>query len=558
MVRRVLDIFYSEVRGLHQAAYVLALFAFGSQMLALIRDRSLASTFGTGIELDLYYSAFRIPDLLFVLFASVLSVYVLIPFVSRTTETAGEQAGAQLLSQIFSLFLVTYVAIAAVLFVLAPAAVGILFPGLSEHTTELATLMRILLLQPLLLGISSLFGVITQLHHRFVVYAISPLFYNIGIIIGVVVFYPLMGLSGLVWGVVLGSAAHMLVQLPLVRSTNLRFGFTTTISRSFLREVCAVAIPRALTLSLNQIVLLVLVSVASVMAVGSVSVFQFAFNLQSVPLAIVGVSYSVAAFPALAEMLAKQRMREFSMHIITALRHIIFWSLPIIVLMIVLRAHIVRVLLGSGEFDWDATRLTAAVLALFVISLAAQAVNLLIIRAFYAAGKTKVPLLITLFSSVGAIFFAGWLYVNARLSDGFLAFFEEIMRVSGVPGTEVLMLPLGYSIGMIIQSILLLLFARRAFSLPLRWLLPHVARAGFAAAVGGFMAYVALNFVVDGINPDTFVGISIQGLIGGIAGVAGTVLAYYVVRSPELFEVATSLEGKIFKTDVVAPQEEVL
>ena len=127
MVRRVLGIVYREIRGLHQAAYVLALFTLGSQLLALVRDRMLAHEFGADASLDIYYAAFRIPDLLYVLFASTLSVYVLIPFVSRYQHGANEAAGVRLLSQIFSLFLIAYSAIACFVMLFAPAIASLLF-----------------------------------------------------------------------------------------------------------------------------------------------------------------------------------------------------------------------------------------------------------------------------------------------------------------------------------------------------------------------------------------------------------------------------------------------
>ena len=130
MVKRVFNFVYQEVRGLHQAAYILALFAFGSQILAIVRDRLLAHNFGAGAELDLYYAAFRIPDLLFVLFASVLSVYVLLPFVNKYNETESCKSGVSVLSQMFTLFLYVYVVIAVLLAVVAPWYVPHVFPGL--------------------------------------------------------------------------------------------------------------------------------------------------------------------------------------------------------------------------------------------------------------------------------------------------------------------------------------------------------------------------------------------------------------------------------------------
>jgi len=384
MVKRVFNFVYREVRGLHQAAYILALFAFASQLLAVVRDRLLAHTFGAGFELDLYYAAFRIPDLLFVLFASALSVFVLLPFVMQRTEEKNAKEGTKILSQMFTLFLLVYVVVAAALAFFAPFFVQLLFPGLVEHFDQLTLLMRILLLQPLLLGLSSLCGVVTQMNHRFILYAISPLLYNVGIILGIVVLYPYFGLTGLVLGVVLGAVGHLLIQVPYLIQSSYKFSLLFTFEWKLIGKILAVAVPRALTLSTNQLVLLVLVGMATIMTAGSVSVFQFALNLQSVPLVIIGMSYSVAAFPTLSSVYGKQDINGFNLQLLTAFRHIIFWSIPIVVLVIVLRAQLVRVLLGSGEFDWSDPRLTAAVLAVFVISLTAQAILLLLTRAFSA------------------------------------------------------------------------------------------------------------------------------------------------------------------------------
>lgn len=557
MVRRVLKMVYREVRGLHQAAYVLALFAFASQLLALLRDRLLAHQFGAGPELDIYYAAFRVPDLLFVLFASSLSVYVLIPFVSSASREGGDAAGRRLLSQIFSLFLLAYAATAALCFVFAPLFLPVLFPGIQDQGT-LALLARIMLLQPFFLGISSLFGVVTQLGHRFVIYALSPLLYNAGIIAGILAFYPLWGLSGLGVGVVLGALLHLLVQWPLVRQSPLRIGFDFRFDWRQLWSIFALSIPRALTLSMQQAVSLVLIGMASAMTVGSVSVFQFASNLQSVPLAIIGVSYSVAAFPILAELYSKSDREQFAVHILTALRHIIFWSVPAIALIIVLRAQLVRVVLGSGAFDWADTRLTAAVLALLSLSLLAQAVYLVVVRAFYAGGRTGIPFFVTLGGSLLAIASAfGFLALYSAHSEA-RAVIASFMRLDGVAGSEVLAIAFGYSAAVIIQALVLVLLMGRIFAVPLRTVFRPLVHAFCAATVGGLTAYAALNFVVEGVDQERFIGILIQGILAGIAGIAGTVLTYAYFKSRELREIYSSFHRKLLKTDVVAPQEEVL
>jgi putative peptidoglycan lipid II flippase len=366
------------------------------------------------------------------------------------------------------------------------------------------------------------------------------------------------GLWGLGLGVVIGALGHMLVQVPLVQSSTLSFGFTGTISLPLMFGILKVSVPRAFTLAMQQIVLLVLLGIASLMTVGSVAVFQFAFNLQSVPLAVIGASYSIAAFPFLADLFAQKKMDIFRIHIVTALRHIIFWSLPAAALLIVLRAQVVRVIFGSGAFDWSDTRLTAAVLALLSLSLFAQAINLLIVRAFYAGGNTKIPFFVTFVGSIFAIG-ATYLLYSAHLNNPhFMDFLETLMRIEGVPGSEIILLGLTYSIAICFQTLVLIFFAVRLFGVPLAWCIPNISRALLASLCGALAAYTTLNFFVEGINEASFLGILIQGLLGGVVGIAGIVGTYYLLRSPELHEIYTSFHRRIFKTDVVAPQEDVL
>lgn len=558
MVTRVLNLLYREVRGLHQAAYVLALFTIASQILALMRDRLLAHQFGAGYELDVYYAAFRLPDLMYVLFASVLSVYVLLPFVARA-RTVSDEAGRLILAQLFTCFLVVYSVMALIVLVAAPMIVPYLFTGFSPAAyPDIVLLLRILLLQPLLLGISSLYGVVTQIHHRMVLYALSPLLYNIGIIFGVLILYPWLGLAGLALGVVLGALGHWLVQWPLVRASELSFGVVRTVNWRLLGQIARMAVPRAITLSIGQLQFMVFVMMASTMTVGSVAVLQLAFNLQSVPLAVVGMSYSVAAFPVLAELLAKKEREKFVSYVLTALRHIIFWSLPIIALVIVLRAQIVRVLLGSGSFNWEDTRLTAAVLALFVLSLVGQAVLLLLVRAFYAGSMTRVPLILATLGAVIGTGTAAYLYAASTAWPGLLLELATLFRLTGVAGVEVLFIPLGFALGVWVEVLCMLVWFARTFTLPLRYVWQPFWQALLAAVVGGCIAYLTLMFIVEGVNQERFIGIFIQGAAAGVLGVLAVGATYAALGSRELYELTHSFKRRLFKTDVVAPQPDIL
>ncbi len=557
MVRQVFSIMHREVRGLHQAAYILAFFTFGSQLLALIRDRLLAHQFGAGIELDLYYTAFRIPDILYVIFASTLSVYVLIPFVSERIKKHSAESARVLFSQIFSLFLIVYISIGLLVCIFAGQIVTYLFPGFASDVETLTLLVRILMLQPLLLGISSLYGVITQMHYRFVLYAVGPLLYNMGIIGGLVFLYPYMGIAALAVGVVLGAMGHLCVQLPYVLRTSLSPRLVFSFDFAEIRKILNTSFARALTLSLHQLILLTLIGFASIMTVGSVSVFQFAFNLQSVPLAIIGVSYSVAAFPLLAQLYAEKQMDVFGRYVSNTLKHILFWSLPVIVLFIVIRAQFVRVILGSGEFDWSDTRLTAAVLAVFIVSLTAQAVHLLMVRALYAVGDTKTPFYVTLFSSLLTLILALYLYVLVTTNQVFSARLDTLMRLDGVYGTEVLVLPLAYSCALLVHGFIMLLIARKKLHISLRALLKTCIQASIASIGAGYVAYSVLKYTVMIFTADTLMTVLIQGILAGSAGVCVYFLLQYLLKSEELFEVFGMCKNKLTrKQEMVTPQDE--
>ena len=547
---------YREIRGLHEAAYILAVFALGSQVLALVRDRLMAHQFGADATLDVYYAAFRIPDLLFAIFASILSVYVLIPFVADRMLESVEKARA-LMSAVFTWFLVGYGITALVIFIGAREIAALFFSGFGHvEQTLLVLVMRILLLQSFFLSLSGLFGVVTQLHRKFVLYAVSPLLYNIGIIIGVVVFYPPMGLAGLAVGVVLGALLHLLVQAPFVMHSGLFPKVSKGIDWALLKVISKSSLPRAFTLMLQQFVLLALTGVATFMATGSVSVLQFAYNLQSVPLAVIGVSYSVAAFPTLARLYSGGDRVAFLQHVYTALRHIIFWSIPATALFIVIRAQLVRVILGSGAFDWNDTRLTAATLALFIFSLAAQAVHLLVVRAYYAAGNTRTPLAVTLVSSAGIVCAAASFHLLYRHAPVFAYVLADLFRVEDIAGTEVLIVPLAFSSVFIIHSIVLVWLFIRQYGVDiggnLRRVLVQSLGAGITLAAA---SYAALNLLVEGFRVDTFMGVFMQGLIAGIIGISAATVFLASAGSYELKEVSEALRRRFWKTRPIAPQE---
>lgn len=563
MVKRFFNILNKEFSGINEAAFLLGGFALLSQILGLFRDRALAHFVGPSASLDIYYAAFRIPDLIFNSFASLVSITVLIPFFIEKLDHDREHHGSSaksFLNEIFTVFFWLIIAVAVLAFIFMPLLAPYVAPGFNaEELAKLVTTSRIMLLSPILLGFSNLFGSITQIFKRFFVYALSPVLYNVGILIGIIFFLPIFGICGLALGIVLGALFHMLLQIPVLIRHRYVPHFISNINWAHIKKVFMLSLPRTLALALNSIAIAVIVSIASTIREGSISLFNFAYNLQAVPISIIGVSYSVAAFPALAHAFSSGQIGHFKDQIVNASRQIIFWSLPIVFLFIVLRAQIVRVILGSGSFSWNDTKLTAAALALFAISVVAQSLIVLFVRAYYAAGKTRRPLVVNLVFTALQIFFAIALLRYFQSHEQFQFFIESLMRVQDVPGTALLMLPLGYSIGTILNFLGLWFLFKRDF---LKENANSLSRTFFqvfcASFFMGFVAYEFLGVFDNYLDINTFWGILGQGFFSGIIGIAAGIAVFVILKNQEFQEVAETFRHKFWKARVVVPSQKEL
>ncbi len=537
MVGKVLSAMNREIRGLHEAAYLLALFTFLAQVLALIRDRVFAHFFGAGVALDAYFAAFRIPDLTFAFLTLFVSSFALIPLFERRGGVRSAES-LTMMGSVLATFGVVSVVVSVLLFPLMPLLVATLFGGFSpEAQADTVLLSSIMLLQPIILGFSSIVASVIQSTRRFLLYALAPVFYNVGIILGALFFYPVWGLPGLAWGVVLGALLHLVVQvLPLVGRRELAVPRFHRAWIEDVRQVVTLSFPRALALGSNHVVLLAFASAASLSVAGSVAVVTFGFNLQSVPLAVVGVSYASALFPSLAALFARGEREVFVKEVWAAVRHIVLWITLAVALMIVLRAHIVRVVLGSGEFTWSDTRLTAAVLAGFVISLVAQAVMLIFSRAYYAAGRSKEPIVVNGLAALCASVFAYGAFLWFQGATVARFFIEDLFRIGDIPGTEVVALALAYSGVMVVAALVFAcLFARR-FGFEAR-VLKSVLFSFAASVIAGAATYGTLQLFGPLLPTETFFGIFAQGVAGGVVGILAWAATLSVVKNQEFAEV---------------------
>ncbi|MFH1077745.1 MAG: murein biosynthesis integral membrane protein MurJ, partial [Patescibacteria group bacterium] len=385
---------HSETNGVTAAAVIVGGASLASRIVGVLRDRVLASTFGAGDMLDMYYAAFRLPDLLYTLIILGALSAGFIPVFAEYLETRGKDEAWRLAERVLSVVGATMMVVCAALIIFAPALVPMTVPGFSPEKLDVTIrLTRIMALSPFFLGLSAVMGGILQATRRFLAFALAPVLYNLDIIFGAVILSPVMGLEGLAWGVVLGAFLHLITQASVALRMGLRRIPAPSLRAEGVRRILWLMAPRTAGLAVSQINLVVLLALASALSAGSIAVFNLANNLQSFPIGIFGIAFAVAAFPTLAHAAGAKHDEEFRSTLASATRKVIFLIVPSTVVFFLLRAQIVRLVLGAGVFDWSDTIRTAEVLGIFSASMLFQALVPLLARAFYALQDTWTPLL---------------------------------------------------------------------------------------------------------------------------------------------------------------------
>ncbi len=404
-------IIFNEFSSITSAAFVIAVFSLASKILGLARNRILAGIFGAGDTLDMYYAAFRVPDTLFnLLIIGALSASF-VPIISEYLYKNDKPRAWGITNNILNLFLAAVIFISAILILAVPVLLKFVVPGWSgQKLSTTITLTQIMFLSPILLSLSAVMSGVLQSAKRFVVYAAAPIFYNLGIIIGAVVFARFFGVYGLIFGVILGAAMHFLVQLPAVLSLGYGYKFSFDYKNPEIKKIFKIMVPRTLSLGVSQINLFIITSVASTLAAGSLTIFNFATDIQSIFFGLIGVSFGVAAFPTISAYFANGQKEKFVAVFSRTFREIAFLIVPATAYLIIFKAEIVRLTLGAGKFDYTAAVLTEKTLEFLALGLTAQALISLVVRAFWAAGDTKTPFYTSLFgmaiNAIAAIWFA--------------------------------------------------------------------------------------------------------------------------------------------------------
>jgi len=401
MLKFISKLWKAETPNITSAALLIGLASLASRFIGLIRDRLLASSFGAGDALDAYYAAFRLPEFFyqFIVLGAVTAGFI--PVFIEYLNQKGESEARKLADIIFSTITIILIIICGVIAVFADYLVPLTVPGFSGlKLTDTILLTRILLIGTVFLGMSAVMGGILQSLRRFMAYAFAPIFYNLGIIIGIIAIVPVLGVAGIAWGVAIGAFLHFALQALVAVPLGLSKFRAPSITHFGFRRIIVLTLPRVGALTASQINLLILMAFASSLDSGSITVFNLANNLQFVPIGLIGISFAVAAFPIFSDLASSKDLAGLRKSFLGVTRKVFFLIIPATALMLLLRVQIVRILYGAGEFDWSATIRTADVLALFVISLIAQSIVPVLTRVFYALQDSKTPLYIAIFITI--------------------------------------------------------------------------------------------------------------------------------------------------------------
>jgi len=523
MMKKILSYQSKTLTG---AALILALASLVSRLVGVARDRILAHQFGAGIELDIYTAAFRIPDFIYnLLIVGALSAGF-IPLFLELFQKEKKEAW-MFASRVINTTLIGVSLVSLLLYFFTPELIQLLVPGFSEEA-KLSTveLTRIMLLSPILLGLSAVVSGVLQSLKAFFMYSLAPVLYNLGIIAGAVWLVPMFGLKGLAYGVVLGAFLHLLIQIPVLLTSGFHYSKSVSFKDTSIKKLTRALIPRTLTLASVQITTLVLTFFASFLGTGSIAIFNFASNISSLPIGIIGISFAVAAFPTLSEFVANKDMKGFKTQLTLTTKQILFFILPLTILFILLRAQIVRVLLGSGKFNWEDTIMTATTVGMFSLSLFSQCLLALYSRAFFALHNGRTPLYIAVVSMLVTVFLSFTL--------------REYFGIAG--------LALGISIGSIFQMFLLWAGLKKILGPNQEEnIIKSITKISLACIGLGVVTQILKYPLAQMVNMDTFMGIFLQGLLSGLGGLIVYILIAWLLRIHELTLLTQSLHRKWLK-----------
>lgn len=500
---------------LRSSAMVVFLLGLG-KLTGLVRARLLSAEFGTGSAYDAFTAANQLPEVFVTLISGGALAAAFIPVYSAYLTSQRSKQAAQLAGSILTLVVAVLGAISAVGIILAPWLVRhVLVPDFSPEQQALtASLMRIILLQTTLFGISGVLSSILNAHQHFALPAFAPVALDLGYFYGLFVLVPDMGIAGLAWGTVLGGVLHIMIQVPALLYYRFRYTPQIVTSLAGVREVVRLMVPRIATLGSVQIADLFIIRLASGLAAGNTSAYFIGYQLMQLPETLLGTAIALVVFPTMAELFNAGDIEGLKSVSMNALR--IIWTLtfPAAVGLVLLGQPAIQFLFEAGAFTGESTRLVYGILLFFSFRVIAESSLEILARLFYAQHDTRTPMFVAL----------AWLALNIGLAYPFAGAY-------GARG-----LALASTIAFTLQSLALYLLNRQRLGyLHERELLATAGRSLLGAA-GMTVVIVVLQRVVRG---------SILFLFAGAAcGLLVYILITYLTGAREIPQLIGIVRGR--------------
>jgi putative peptidoglycan lipid II flippase len=375
------------------AAALLSGMSMLGMLLSLFRERLLNANFGVAsLDLDAYRAAFKVPDFMFIVLVSGALSVTFIPVLTERLGHGNRKSAWELSSSLLNfLASVTLAASVFIMIFAGPIVKYLLAPGMDVEGQELATvMMRIIAINPFLFSISAVFTSIQQAVGRFFFFALAPATYSLGIIAGIILLAPSLGIIGVAYGVVIGSILQLII--TIIGMSGLGFEYSNGINWRNLgfRRVLTLLPQRSVDQGIDYFNNLVEISLASRLRQGMINAWEVAFTLHWVPINLIGVAISTAAFPQMTERINQGRPDLFKKEFITLLRVVIWLALPTVIVAYFGRGYIVRLLVAEGNIT------IANLLGLLVMAMFFRAIFHLVSRSFYAQQDTLTPLKVSI------------------------------------------------------------------------------------------------------------------------------------------------------------------
>ncbi len=378
------------------ATLVMGLF-IASRVLGLVREAVIAYQFGLSGQMDAYLAAFRLPDFLFYVVSGGALGSAFIPVFAEYLTRRDMEGAWRLASAVINTVWLMLTLLGGLMAVFAPTLVSLLYPDLSPTLQTLTVeLMRWMLISTVIFGVSGIVMGILNAQQHFLLPALAPVIYNVGIIFGAAVLGPTWGVRGLVAGGILGAAGHLLVQLPGLVAQRMRFQWLLGWSDAGLRQVIQLMLPRMAGIAAVQLNFVVTTILAAGLSTGSITALNYGWIIMLLPQGVIAQSVATALFPTLSALAADNKRAEMRHVFGSTLRGLLFLTLPAAAGLVVWSAPIIRLLLERGEFDSASTEMTQWALSLFALGLVGHAVVEIGTRAFYALKNTVTPVIITI------------------------------------------------------------------------------------------------------------------------------------------------------------------